>query len=70
MLKTKSESKTWEIFASVAKIRYSEISLVFFFCFSDLHSYFKIVTQTAKINTIKIKKNCRKVKNKLEQKLT
>ena len=61
---------------SIVKIRYiakirsvAKISL-YFFCFSDLHSCFKIFTQSAKINTIKIKKNCRKVKNKLEQRLT
>ena len=71
MLKTKLGGKTGERerkFATIAK--FATVAKIPLFCFSDLHSCFKIFTQTAKINTRKINKNCRKVKNKLEQRLT
>ena len=68
MLKTKSGDKIGESsenFRYIAKIRYVANFSLFFLLFC-----FKIFTLTAKINTRKIKKNCRKVKNKLEQRLT
>ena len=58
------------MFAIVGKIRSIAKLSLSFSCFSDLHSYFKIFTQAAKIITRKIKKNFGEVQNKLEQRLT
>ena len=67
-----------DIFAMIAKIHFAKIAnSCKNFSSSFLLAYLAIssirlqkFTKTAKINTIKIKKNCRKVKNTLEQRLT